>query len=331
MSKEKRKLAAILFADIQGYTAMMQSDESGAFQLVEKFNAEINKLVPSHNGEVIQFYGDGVLALFETTIDAISCSLALQKEFRKEPTIPVRIGLNNGEVILKEDNAFGDSINLASRIESIGIPGSVLFSENIYDLIHNKKQFDTQLIGEFKFKNVKKKLKVYGLTNDDLPVPEKSQVTGKLEEKKPIALWKIITAVAFLLTVGIYVSLKYFGNNINPIHQDWLGTWNQSVQTDDLPRKGSLTFEDLNGVLQGASTIEWGPNLAQTNRLFDIIISEDGLKINGKFQFDRLRNLDGKLYEGTFEFELMEDGRSFNGNYKEKGKTDGFYWNGTRE
>ena len=133
MSKEKRKLAAALFADIQGYTAMMQNDEALAVSCLNRFKKAIDREVPSNDGEVIQFYGDGVLALFDSAANAVQCALELQRDFTSDPSVPVRIGLNDGEVIMREDNAFGDSINIASRIESIGIPGSILFSSSIHE------------------------------------------------------------------------------------------------------------------------------------------------------------------------------------------------------
>lgn len=334
MSNEKRKLAAILFADIQGYTALMQNDEKHAFKLVEQFNAHINAEVPNYRGQIIQFYGDGVLALFDSTMDAVNCSLALQKKFGRGSDIPVRIGLNNGEVIFSEDNAFGDSINLASRIESIGIPGSILFSENIHDQIQNKPDFEFKLVGKFQFKNIKKKTNVYGLTNDGLPVPEKSAVTGKLETKKPISLWKIVSFGIIILAGGIFITLKYFSSPIiegPAVHQQWLGTWNQTVEGTGGPILGVLQFADSLGILKGISKNEYGPSLTSTNRLYDILINEDGSTINGKYKFDLLRNQDGNLLEGSFYFQLAEDRRSFVGEYSEKGKTAKYYWNGSRE
>ena len=331
MTKEKRKLSSILFADIQGYTAMMQEDEANAFKLVEKFNNEINTLVPKHRGEVIQFYGDGVLALFDSTIDAVQCSLALQIKFRDEPIVPVRIGLNNGEVILRDDNAFGDSINLASRIESIGVPGSILFSENIFEQVHNKPEFEVQEIGEFNFKNIKKKTKVFGLANNGLPVPDKSEVTGKLEVKKPISTWKLALGLLTFIIAAVFITSKIVKSDVvedAPIHQDWIGNWNQSVEGDaDNTIEGIVQFIDTLGIIEGISRNEYGQNLQPTyNKLYDIITSEDGNQLMGKWQ-----SMQWRQTRGTFTFKLNGNQRSFLGEYTMEGQDGKFFWNGSRE
>ena len=331
MKNEKRKLASILFADIQGYTALMQDDEEYGFKIVEKFNQEINALVPSHNGEVIQFYGDGVLALFDSTMDALSCAIQLQLKFRIAPEVPVRIGLNNGEVLLREGNAFGDSINLASRIESIGVPGSILFSENIYEQIQNKSVFQTQFVGEFKFKNIKNKTGVYGITNEDLPVPDKSEVTGKLEVKKPLSTWKIVLAGLLFIIAAVFVTTQFVQQNVieeMPLHQPWIGNWNQSLEGDsERTIDGMIQFIDTLGVIQGISRNEYGSNLQPTfNKLFDIILSEDGQTLQGKWQSTQWNQ-----YNGRFSFQLAEDQRSFNGYYSMDGSDGRFFWNGYKE
>ena len=117
--QENRKLAAILFADIVGYTAMMQSKEAQAMEVLQRFQSIITSEVAKNNGELIKSYGDGSLLVFNSTIDAMQCAFAMQTAFRETPKVPLRIGIHAGEVIKKEGDYFGNGINIASRIESI--------------------------------------------------------------------------------------------------------------------------------------------------------------------------------------------------------------------
>ena len=178
-----RKLAAILFADIAGYTSMMQVDEVKAMSCLTKFKKELEICVPNFQGEIIQFYGDGCLVVFNNAETAVRCAIALQKSYQLDPKAPVRIGIHLGDVVFKEGNVFGDNVNIASRIESIGVPGAILFSKNIRNQIKNKPEFKLTSLGEFEFKNVKESIEVYALSNDGFIVPQKSwRMDGKLEK-----------------------------------------------------------------------------------------------------------------------------------------------------
>ncbi len=211
MSLEKRQLAAILFADIAGYTALMQEDERYAGELLSKFQQALEEQVVACNGKIINFYGDGCLVIFNSPIDAVRCAGALQVIFQKNPKVPVRIGLHAGDVIFKGDNVYGDSVNLTSRIESIGIPGAVLFSEAIKVSIDNQTQFKIAALGKFKFKNIKQIIPVYALANKEFAVPNKKAIRGKLDKKPTSTLRKIVTsAKAVFAVLGLVAVLVAF-------------------------------------------------------------------------------------------------------------------------
>ena len=144
---KKRKLRAILFADIVGYTALMQKDEAKASELLQKFRHTLNEKVAQHSGEIINNYGDGCLCTFESAVDAMTCAKEVQFIFQTAPKVPVRIGLHSGDVFFEEDNVFGDSVNIASRIESLGVAGAVLFSKQIKRHIANQTEFKVQFLG----------------------------------------------------------------------------------------------------------------------------------------------------------------------------------------
>lgn len=199
-TQQARRLAAILFADIAGYTAMMQRDERQALTLLQKFKQEVENQVPAHHGELIQFYGDACLAVFTSSIDAVSCALSLQAAFRQAPNVPVRIGLHAGEVVFKEGNVFGDAVNIASRIESMGVPGAVLLSSSVQHQIRNKPEFQVTSLGRFQFKNVEDAMTVYALANEGLIVPDRQGIKGK---GKPVSKPGAGTSRKLIRTVGI--------------------------------------------------------------------------------------------------------------------------------
>jgi len=212
MSSPSRQLAAIMFADIVGYTAMMQKDEQQALSLLHRFKSLVEELAENHQGRIVQYYGDGCLLTFNSSAHSVQCALALQKVFNQSDPIPVRIGLHLGEVVFQDGNVFGDGVNIASRIESMAIPGAVLMSKTIRDQIKNKHQHQVQSLGHFEFKNVEEPMEVYALTTDGLPVPDATRVTGKFKDQTPtkanaISASKILIG---LLIVAILAAAWFF-------------------------------------------------------------------------------------------------------------------------
>ncbi|NND15523.1 MAG: hypothetical protein HKN89_04295 [Eudoraea sp.] len=205
---QTRLLATSMFVDIVGYTDMMQRDESAALTSLDKFKSNLEQEIPKFNGEIIQYFGDGCLAIFYSALEAVSCARQLQKQWQDQ-NLPVRVGLHLGDLVKKEDNVYGDSVNIASRIESMGIPGSILLSDSIRNSVKNQPDLNFQLLGSFEFKNVVEPIKVYGLHADDLTLPDAAKVTGKFTSKKTksssLKKWLVpILLVIGLLAVGYY-------------------------------------------------------------------------------------------------------------------------------
>ena len=140
--------------------------------------------------------------IFYSTADAVACARALQVEWRKNDPVPVRIGIHLGDLIKKEGNVFGDSVNIASRIESIGIPGSVLLSEAVRNSVKNQPDLEFQPLGKFFFKNVMEPIWVHALDIDGLTIPDLQNLSGKLSKKslkKPPINIKIGGALLFII------------------------------------------------------------------------------------------------------------------------------------
>ncbi|MDP5169770.1 MAG: SIR2 family protein, partial [Bacteroidia bacterium] len=121
---------------------------------------------------------------FDSALDGLHAATSLQNSFLRRK-IPVRIGMHMGDVLYKNNNAFGDGVNVASRIESLAIPGAVLVSKTMYDQVRNKTEFELQSIGSFQFKNVADKMEVFAVISEGFSVPRPDQIRGKLEQPLP--------------------------------------------------------------------------------------------------------------------------------------------------
>ena len=178
---EQRKLRAVMFADMVGYTAMMQDDEARANLLRTRQKHVLDSLIPAHNGHIIQYFGDGTLSLFDSSANAVRCAIAIQHELQKEPQVKLRIGIHSGDVVYDSEGIYGDCVNIASRIETLSIPGAVLFSEKVHDEIKNQKDIKTKSIGKFHLKNVQYPLEVFAASNEGLVIPSPGEIHGKTE------------------------------------------------------------------------------------------------------------------------------------------------------
>ncbi|MCU7551224.1 tetratricopeptide repeat protein [Chitinophagaceae bacterium LB-8] len=174
-----RQLAAILFADMTGYTALMQDNEQLARQKRRHMKEVLDTSVPQYGGKILQYYGDGTLTLFNSAIDGVNCAIQIQKLLQQEPKVDVRIGIHTGDVILEEESIYGDGVNLASRIESLGAPGSILVSEKVYDDIKNQEDILVREVGYFELKNVKQPVRIFAIANTGIVVPARHELEGK--------------------------------------------------------------------------------------------------------------------------------------------------------
>ena len=212
---QTRKLAAIMFTDIQGYTAMMQQDEEQAIKIRERHRDIFDSTTQKYQGKVLQYYGDGTLSIFNSAIDAVKCGIEMQLAYQLVPKIPVRVGIHTGDIIFSEEEIIGDGVNVASRIESLAVAGSVFISDKVYDEIKNQKSIQTQTIGTFELKNVERPVNVFVISNEGLVVPktrETKQMTGTFwAEVKRRGL--IRSGVAYLVVVLLLILLLREANS----------------------------------------------------------------------------------------------------------------------
>ncbi len=197
---ETRKLAAVMFTDIEGYSAMLQKDETSTIDRIENHRRQLETITVKHHGRIIQFYGDGSLVIFDSVMEAIQSAVEIQIASNKS-SIPVRIGIHLGDIIIKEGNIFGDAVNVASRIQTVGIPGSIVVSKKIADELRNHSEIETHRIGKYNFKNIKEAQEVFAIMGHGLSIP---QYQKSLTQKKSVVINLLLGLIALLAIVYFF-------------------------------------------------------------------------------------------------------------------------------
>lgn len=199
----QRQLAAIMFTDIEGYTSLMQKNESKAIAYRERHREVFDSTTKKYNGRILQYYGDGTLSTFPSAIDAVQCAIEMQLAFRnEEPRIPIRIGIHSGDIIVTDQDIIGDGVNIAARIESLADTGSVYISDKIYDEIKNQPDLITASRGVRTLKNVARPMEVYEVSNYELGGIEKRE--SKDSGGNSFTKWGIAVSAVILLLVLAY-------------------------------------------------------------------------------------------------------------------------------
>src|SRR5664279_3093356 len=206
--KNMRQLAAIMFTDIVGYTALMHGDEAVATSVRARHREVFRQQHELHQGKILQYYGDGTLSVFKSAIEAAKCAIAIQTLLQEENPVPLRIGLHMGDIVFNKTEIYGDGVNIASRIESMGVAGAILLSGKLNDELKNHNGISTVSVGQFKLKNITNPVEVFAISNPGIIVPPPFELKGKA---------KIINkAIAVLPFVNMSTSTEneYFSDGI---------------------------------------------------------------------------------------------------------------------
>src|SRR6516162_4643634 len=192
-----RRLAAIVVGDIVGYSRLMELDEEGTHSRVKRIQRDlIEPSITEHYGRLVKTTGDGFIAIFDSPVEAVRCAIVIQQNMfgrntsqPKDLWIEYRVGVNLGDVIIEDDDIYGDGVNIAVRLEGIAAPGQVYISGGIYEQIKNKLVCGYQPLGDRKVKNITDPVRVYRV----LPDP----TAFKTRKHRETALILVISAVWF--------------------------------------------------------------------------------------------------------------------------------------
>ncbi len=205
-----RKLAAILYADVVGYSRLTGEDEDATHRRLSAYLDQITLTIERYGGRVMHYAGDAVLAMFEAVVDALSCAAQLQLDLKvrnedlpDERKVQFRIGVNLGDVIEDRGDIYGDGVNVAARLESLAEPGGICISESVHTAVGSKLPFDYEFMGEQAVKNIAKPVKAYhARIKPDAVLPEPSV---RPKSRRPIRHIIVGTAAAVVLIIGVGV------------------------------------------------------------------------------------------------------------------------------
>src|SRR6266704_4389987 len=195
----ERRLAAILAADVAGYSRQMGADETGTAKALRQHRAAIDPVVASHGGRIVKTTGDGVLLEFPSIVAAVECAVAVQRLMtERNAAVPndrrmlFRIGINLGDVLIDGDDILGDGVNIAARLEGIAEPGGICVSDDVYRQVSGKLDVLFEDMGDQQLKNIARPVHAYRARIVDVPASGKSASLLPLPDKPSIAVLPFI-------------------------------------------------------------------------------------------------------------------------------------------
>ncbi len=169
-----------------------------ALHIRQKLKTKLGEEIAVHHGRILEFRGDGAMCCFSSTNDAVRAALSLQLEMQNIPVVPLRIGMHSGDVVIEGDNAYGDGVNIASRIESFAVPGSIFISGKVYDDIKNQNDIQAISLGKFTLKNVKEPVEIFAISNEGIIIPDKNNLSGKGKKIENKRVEKSVVVLPFV-------------------------------------------------------------------------------------------------------------------------------------
>ena len=207
----QRKMAAIFAADVVGYSTLMASNEKLTLFRLKETRKITDKIIKDLHGRIFSTAGDSIMAEFASPVDAMEAAISIQnevtentKKIEDDIKINFRIGINLGDIMVQDDNLYGDNVNIAARLESIATPGEINISEKVYQEVYNKVDISFKNLGEKRLKNISQKIKVYSsLIN---------KVNNRSEKRLSASYKKYFLAGTFL-TISIVIIVYFYNQN----------------------------------------------------------------------------------------------------------------------
>ncbi len=215
---ETRRLTAIMFTDIVGFSRQMGADEARMLRLLDVHNQLIQQAVTTHHGHVIKTIGDAFLVEFPSVVHAVQCAQQIQQQLRTRNAehenaeqIHVRIGIHLGDIVQKDGDVFGDGVNIASRLQSFAEPDTICLSQIVYKEVEKKLALGTVVsLGKPKLKNIAERFAVYALLSEAPKGIRQTLQVQRLKLSRRISPMQRAVAVGLLLVAATVVGVRYF-------------------------------------------------------------------------------------------------------------------------
>ena len=210
----KRKLTAILNADVKGYSRLMGEDEVGTILTLNIYKEVMANLIQQHHGRVVDASGDNLLAEFASVVNAVQCAVEIQKELKtrnadlpENRTMEFRIGVNLGDVVEDGEQILGDGVNIAARVQGLADGGGICVSGTTFDQVKNKLSVGYQYLGKQIVKNIPDPVRVYKVLMEPESV---GKVIGEKEPKPEKWGWKAVAAIAVMVLVAVGLIWNFY-------------------------------------------------------------------------------------------------------------------------
>ena len=247
-----RKLAAIMFTDIAGYTKLSSTDDTKAAKLLNTQRDLLKPIVEKYGGSWLKEIGDGLLITFKGATSALECAIEIQKTTKDIDDLNLRIGIHQGEIIEQKGDVIGDDVNVASRIEPFSAIGGIAVSDKVQRDISSNPKFTTKYIGKPQLKGVQQKVEVYCITSHGLPETKLSDVSAKLEKKTSWFRYAVSAVAVVALLTYYFIPKEKEVPSIGILMMENLG-----IEDDNFWSRGIT--EDLIIKVAGAGLIRVAP------------------------------------------------------------------------
>ncbi len=248
---EQRRLAAIMFTDIVGFSRQMGADETRMLRLLDVHNQLIQQAVSAHHGHVIKTIGDAFLVDFPSVVHAVQCAQQIQSQLQtrnaehdKAEQIHIRIGIHLGDIVQKDDDVFGDGVNIASRLQSFAEPDTICLSQKVYEEVAKKIDLGTVVsLGKPKLKNIAERFQVYALLSESPTGLRQRLQVQRLKLSRRVRPVHWLSVAGLLLIAGTLITVRYLPF---PIFNSELRTPNsQPLPLPDKPSIVILPFDNM--------------------------------------------------------------------------------------
>ena len=299
MSSLKRRLAAIVFTDIVGFTNLSSKDEEGAYKLVVKQREILKPIVEKHEGQWLKEEGDALLLSFPSSKEAVNCSIQIQEAVKNIDDLNLRIGIHQGDVIQEDKDVFGDDVNIASRIEPFAVAGGIAVSQKIQQDLSSNPEFKFKFIDTPKLKGVQQEISVYCIISHGLPESKKSDIQAKVEPQKKYYK-EILISTLFGIILFSYIPQFFQSGDFNFFQSSFSRSTNLKNPVTGELHSTKHSVDILNELIIADSLLlqnTLSENL-EVITTADILLNEDSLQgdyysLRGMAYFQRAKLMNG--------------------------------------